>query len=54
MKATGEQCAGPVVVVSNNVGPDFSTRDLGMGVRFDSGNSPLREALEALFSGSES
>ena len=49
MKETGDEYVGPVKVVSNNVGPDFSTRDLGMGVRFDSPECPLRAALEALY-----
>lgn len=46
---TGERFDGPVVVVSNNLGPGFSTEALGMGVRFDSPDCSLHRALEALF-----
>lgn len=45
---SGDVYDSPVVVVSNNVGPDFSTRDLGMGLRFASERCPLRTALEQL------
>ena len=36
----------PVVVVSQNVGPEFSTNALGMGVRFTRSMCPLRARLE--------
>jgi Tfp pilus assembly protein PilZ len=45
---TGEEFTSPVVVVSNNVGPDFSTAKLGMGLRFAEASCPLRDALERL------
>jgi hypothetical protein len=35
-------------VVSNNVGPGFSTAMLGMGLRFTERKSDLRAALERL------
>jgi hypothetical protein len=46
---TGEAYESPVVVVSNNVGPGFSTGALGMGVRLEAADCPLRRALEALY-----
>ena len=49
VKATGDEFESPVVVVSNNVGPDFSTADLGMGLRFNAPASTLRAALEDLY-----
>jgi hypothetical protein len=45
---TGEEFTSPVVVVSNNVGPEFSTAKHGMGLRFTEATCPLREALERL------
>jgi hypothetical protein len=45
----GESADGPVVVVSNNVGPEFSTRSLGMGVRFEADDCPLRRLLERVY-----
>jgi Tfp pilus assembly protein PilZ len=46
--STDETYASPVVVVSNHVGPDFSTDALGMGVRFRSAACQLRTLLEQL------
>ena len=37
-----------VTVVSSNVGPNFSTATLGMGVRFVASTSPFIEFLDAL------
>ena len=48
VEETGETHETPVVVVSNNVGPDFSTAELGMGLRFTSQDSPLAARLEEL------
>ena len=39
---------GDIEVVSNNVGPEFSTKQLGMGVRFTTPESDLRSFLDAL------
>ncbi len=46
---TDERYEAPVVVVSNNVGPDYSTRDLGMGVRFTDSGGELRRVLNELW-----
>ena len=46
---TGDSYDGPVVVVSNNVGPGYSTQSLGMGVRFDAADCALRRALDELY-----
>ncbi len=48
VKATGEELRAKVEVVSNNVGPGFSTAMLGMGLRFAQRDSELRAALEKL------
>ena len=48
VEETGETHETPVVVVSNNVGPDFSTADLGMGLRFASRDCGLSARLEEL------
>jgi hypothetical protein len=45
---TGEEFSSPVEVVSENVGPQFSTDRLGMGVRFTTGESDLRSFLDVL------
>lgn len=45
---TGEVFRSRVVVVSNNVGPGFSTRSLGMGVRFSNSECELRAVLNEL------
>jgi hypothetical protein len=45
---TGEEFSSPVEVVSNNVGPEFSTNRLGMGVRFSTSRSELRSLVDAL------
>jgi hypothetical protein len=45
IEETNDTADGPVVVVSNNVGPEFSTRSLGMGVRFEADDCPLRRLL---------
>jgi hypothetical protein len=49
VEETGDSYQGPVVVVSNNVGPGYSTGALGMGVRFDAPDCSLRRALDELF-----
>jgi hypothetical protein len=38
----------PAVVISNNVGPDFSTQALGMGMRFTTPDCELRKELVKL------
>jgi hypothetical protein len=48
VEETGEEHETPVVVVSNNVGPDFSTADLGMGLRFISQDCALSARLEEI------
>ena len=48
IEETGETHETPVVVVSNNVGPEFSTADLGMGLRFTSQDTGLPARLEEL------
>ncbi len=45
---TGSVFDSPVSVISNNVGPDFSTAVLGMGLRFASSGCALRSHLEKL------
>jgi hypothetical protein len=45
IEETGDSADGPVVVVSNNLGPEFSTRSLGMGVRFEADDCALRRLL---------
>ena len=39
-----------VEVVSNNVGPDYSTANLGMGLKFTNASCELRQLLEELHS----
>ncbi len=51
VKASGETWDGDVEVVSHNVGPDFSTASLGMGLRFTKSESTLAAALERLQAG---
>ena len=48
LKEPPEEYCAPVIVVSNNVGRDFSTDDLGMGLRFLRLPAPLKELLERL------
>ena len=48
VEETGETHETPVVVISNNVGPDFSTADLGMGLRFTVQDCGLSARLEEL------
>jgi len=50
VEETREVFDSPVVVVSQNVGPEFSTTALGMGVRFTRSMCPLRARLEELCS----
>lgn len=45
---TGERFDSDVEVVSNNVGPDFSTQNLGMGLRFVRSSCDLRNVLNEL------
>lgn len=47
-RETGQEFEAPVLVVSSNVGPNFSTATLGMGVRFVPANGPFIEFLDAL------
>ena len=46
---TSETYDSPVVVVSNNVGPEFSTQNLGMGVRFTTSRGELHQVLDELW-----
>ena len=48
VKETGAEYLSKVEVVSNNVGPGFSTANLGMGMRFREQSCRLRSALRAL------
>ena len=48
VKETGAVLESPVVVVSNGVGPGFSTEVLGMGVRFTQERCSLRTLLDTL------
>ena len=48
VRDTREVFDSPVVVVFQNVGPEFSTTALGMGVRFTRSMCPLRARLEEL------
>ena len=45
---TREVLPSRITVISNNVGPEFSTEALGMGVRFREPNCELRTVLDAL------
>jgi Tfp pilus assembly protein PilZ len=45
----GEKVEIPCEVVSKNVGSDFTTQSLGMGVRFGALSDPQREAVDRLF-----
>ena len=48
VKESGEEFRSRVEVVSNNVGPDFSTANLGMGMKFIENNCELRRVLNGL------
>jgi hypothetical protein len=48
VESTGEVFDTPVVVVSNNVGPDYSTAALGMGLRFTEADCALRAHVEEI------
>ena len=48
VKETGETYETPAVVVSSNVGPDFSTAALGMGLRLTVQDCGLFSRLEEL------
>ena len=48
VKDTGEEFCSRVEVVSNNVGPGFSTANLGMGMRFREADCELRRVLDRL------
>lgn len=50
VKESGREYRGRVAVVSNNVGPDFSTIHLGMGLKFVEQKSDLRALMERLHS----
>ena len=45
---TGETYASRVIVVSNNVGPEFSTQAFGMGLKFREADCELRAVLAEL------
>jgi len=45
----GEKIEIPCEVVSKNVGNDFTTQSLGMGLRFGALSEPQREAVDRLF-----
>jgi hypothetical protein len=45
---TGETYSSRVSVVSNNVGPDFSTQAFGMGLKFRESDCELRTMLDEL------
>lgn len=49
VKETQRSFDAAVVVISNNVGPDFSTAALGMGLRFSATQSTLRAELDRLY-----
>ena len=48
VKDTGVEFRSRVEVVSNNVGPGFSTANLGMGMRFREADCELRRVLDRL------
>ena len=48
VKESGEDFRSRVEVVSNNVGPDFSTANLGMGMKFVDRDCELRRVLDRL------
>ncbi len=45
---TGEIYSSRVCVVSNNVGPEFSTEAFGMGLKFRDADCELRAVLDEL------
>jgi hypothetical protein len=49
VKETGQTYDGSVTVVSKNIGPDFSTESLGMGLRSTKSDSTLQAALDRLY-----
>ncbi|MGH0036043.1 MAG: PilZ domain-containing protein [Myxococcota bacterium] len=49
VKSTGDELLLPCEVVSNHVGDDFSTQDLGMGVQFGVLDPKVKGRLEKLF-----
>ena len=48
IKETGGEYPSWAEVVSNNVGPDYSTAHLGMGLRFTKASCELRTLLDEL------
>ncbi len=48
IKENGEEFRSRVEVVSNNVGPDYSTAHLGMGMKFIENDCQLRRVLDRL------
>ncbi|MFQ5427325.1 MAG: hypothetical protein ACE5EV_09600 [Gaiellales bacterium] len=48
VEETAEEFEADVAVVSSNLGPDFSTANLGMGARFASPTGPFIDLLDAL------
>jgi len=51
LKESGEELCGRVEVVSNDIGPDYSTAELGMGMKFREHDCALRTTLERLRDG---
>jgi uncharacterized protein (TIGR02266 family) len=49
IESSGERLEIPCVVVSRNVGSDFSTQVLGMGLRFTEMSRETREAVTRLY-----
>lgn len=47
--STGEEHLIPVEVVSNNIGPDYSTASIGMGVRILDVSDDLRKVIDDLY-----
>ena len=45
---TGETYSSHMIVVSNNVGPEFSTHAFGMGLKFRAADCELRRMLDEL------
>ena len=47
--STGEEHLIPVEVVTNNIGPDYSTASIGMGVRILDVSDDLRKVIDDLY-----
>lgn len=48
VKDSGEEFRSQVEVVSNNVGPGYSTANLGMGMKFTESDCELRQVLNRI------